>query len=112
MNKNVDPSRTFLVAPLAGAWIEIIVSAAPEDFDKLSLPSRERGLKSIQMLPCWVNHLVAPLAGAWIEIIVSAVPEDFDKVAPLAGAWIEISVDFGIPVSKAASLPSRERGLK
>ncbi len=77
------------VAPLAGAWIEIV------------LPARQ-----------WQNHQVAPLAGAWIEILVAksskhttsslpsrerglkyvlnvqGVPEQ--DVAPLAGAWIEI----------------------
>ena len=39
-----------MVAPLAGAWIEIIFW-------------RLRGL----------SHSVAPLAGAWIEIIIAAI---------------------------------------
>ena len=56
----------------------------------LSLPSRERGLKSF---------------GTVVRV-------GFDIVAPFAGAWIEISIsskrrDEGFP-----SLPSRERGLK
>ncbi len=33
-------------------------------------------------------------------------------VAPLAGAWIEIDYDYLNAVCGAASLPSRERGLK
>ena len=56
------------VAPFAGAWIEIdrrhgITSS------KLSLPSRERGLKFVK----------------------SVLPDQADKVAPFAGAWIEIT---------------------
>ena len=34
-----------LVAPLAGAWIEILYASAPVTSYCLSLPSRERGLK-------------------------------------------------------------------
>ena len=34
------------VAPLAGAWIEIKVKVADTLMDGVSLPSRERGLKS------------------------------------------------------------------
>ena len=60
---------TAVVAPFAGAWIEIDHTAA-------------------------VIHVlrVAPFAGAWIEI-----PEMLNRcatglVAPFAGAWIEIPV--------------------
>ena len=77
-----------MVAPLAGAWIEM---------DGI-LQHTERSL-------------VAPLAGAWIEI-------DHRKrcfwrycVAPLAGAWIEIFFPH-VSLSSGMSLPSRERGLK
>ena len=34
----------------------------------MSLPSRERGLKSITFVVSADGTLVAPLAGAWIEI--------------------------------------------
>ena len=58
---------TLAVAPLVGAWIEII------DVD-------------------WLQTFlfVAPLVGAWIEI--SECPYFLKKclVAPLVGAWIEI----------------------
>ena len=55
------------VAPLVGAWIEIIINN--------------------------INHsmnIVAPLVGAWIEI--DDYPGKFFQymVAPLVGAWIEI----------------------
>ena len=38
-----------VVAPLAGAWIEIIMDVATMDVD-VSLPSRERGLKSFHII--------------------------------------------------------------
>ena len=76
------------VAPLAGAWIEIILSEICEFYCK-SLPSRERGLK-------FMKHCS--------ETKVT-------EVAPLAGAWIEICL-LGAEVASAGSLPSRERGLK
>ena len=80
---------------------------------KLSLPSRERGLKSYcphtdlklktvaPLAGAWIEiqaqlnqaqkQAVAPLAGAWIEITVRSVQRQLYRVAPLAGAWIEIS---------------------
>ena len=78
-----------MVAPLAGAWIEI---------------SNEE--KKI------VGKLVAPLAGAWIEITVLGAETGAGTVAPLAGAWIEIKDVTGNLEKEYLSLPSRERGLK
>ena len=78
-----------MVAPLAGAWIEIS-----------------------ENILCTSYVMVAPLAGAWIEIEKEHTRIDgTQEVAPLAGAWIEIP----IPLDKShllKSLPSRERGLK
>ena len=56
-----------LVAPLAGAWIEIF---------KSTKTTKEAD--------------VAPLAGAWIEIDLAGRSGSGFKVAPLAGAWIEM----------------------
>ena len=78
----------------------------------MSLPSRERGLKSKRFFILIFTIFVAPLAGAWIEItfmgfdppIFQSLPSRerglklflcslivYTKtVAPLAGAWIEI----------------------
>ena len=55
-----------------------------------SLPSRERGLKSVFPLNCMSYKIVAPLAGAWIEILSCLYYITYYYVAPLAGAWIEI----------------------
>ena len=69
--KNIDSIKkklcNFAVAPLAGAWIEIV------------------------RCPCHtLTPMVAPLAGAWIEIFSFFRISHRLLVAPLAGAWIEI----------------------
>ena len=58
---------SLVVAPLAGAWIEILLAE-----------------QEYMLLP------VAPLAGAWIEIAPTCYFYPAPIVAPLAGAWIEI----------------------
>ena len=78
-----------IVAPFAGAWIEIVV-------DVRSL--------------CGAD--VAPFAGAWIEINVLSYEHYTYDVAPFAGAWIEIGGGSTSAVTASESLPSRERGLK
>ena len=60
-----------LVAPLVGAWIEILGYSEPYDWDN-----------------------VAPLVGAWIEIDGKSDSDSGDSVAPLVGAWIEIILDL------------------
>ena len=55
------------VAPFAGAWIEILIKHQ-NSFPVSSLPSRERGLKSWLRSRIGVEKMVAPFAGAWIEI--------------------------------------------
>ena len=57
----------LLVAPSAGAWIEIFMT-----------------------FELYQNKCVAPSAGAWIEIAHSLLFLLFIIVAPSAGAWIEI----------------------
>ena len=79
---------TMVVAPLAGAWIEI-------------------GLTVMLIL----KVIVAPLAGAWIEIVYTTISVFVSCVAPLAGAWIEIQLPSYVD-DVLESLPSRERGLK
>ena len=61
--------NTRAVAPLVGAWIEMIVTP-------LSAPLA----------------FVAPLVGAWIEIQeIKELGKEL-RVAPLVGAWIEIQI--------------------
>ena len=62
-----------------------------------SLPSRERGLKLLELLPRSLLPNVAPFAGAWIEIAKSIWFLSFWSVAPFAGAWIEIGAFVSTP---------------
>ena len=58
----------------------------------VSLPSRERGLKSLSPCSFSDSYRVAPFAGAWIEIQPYLGRQKFGTVAPFAGAWIEIRI--------------------
>ena len=78
------------VAPLAGAWIEIIPEPPPRSM-RLSHPLRVRGLKCRMGRRKRRRKIVAPLAGAWIEMTSVKWNMRMRAVAPLAGAWIEIS---------------------
>ena len=78
-----------VVAPLVGAWIEILLNA-DKTFLKSSLPSWERGLKFCVISYNHTYIIVAPLVGAWIEINVSKTGSCNRYVAPLVGAWIEM----------------------
>ena len=79
----------YSVTPLAGVWIEII-SMKQTIVAKLSLPSRECGLKSI-------------LKKRFYKMF---------PVTPLAGVWIEIGFEYVYGRYYSESLPSRECGLK
>ena len=56
----------------------------------MSLPTRERGLKSTSSCSTITQGEVAPHAGAWIEIDYNRHNTNKQTVAPHAGAWIEI----------------------
>ena len=79
---------SLIVAPFAGAWIEIAL-----------LSTRHR------------RQAVAPFAGAWIEILINRGLYVLAIVAPFAGAWIEIPLSHLLIIFKQ-SLRSPERGLK
>ena len=66
----VQGKYKYTVAPLAGAWIEIKLNTTLALSQAPSLPSRERGLKSLYPVIPFAFAIVAPLAGAWIEIIL------------------------------------------
>ena len=57
-----------IVAPLAGAWIEILT------------------VMSLSLV-----LVVAPLAGAWIEIKLDATTKTLFIIAPLVGAGVEMT---------------------
>ncbi len=111
--------KTKIVTPLAGVWIEI-APKAEGGRRKMSLPSRECGLK-LEYKPDPLNsYTVTPLAGVWIEIIaafafsssaIKSLPSRecglkfrlfyqdryCHAVTPLAGVWIEISSVHAMP---------------
>ena len=77
-----------VVAPYAGAWIEIYI------------PNMQK-----------VRFDVAPYAGAWIEIVCICCSNGSFIVAPYAGAWIEMMNMIKRKLPKM-SHPTRVRGLK
>ncbi len=66
--RNVPVAGDGRVAPFAGAWIEMVLTAGKTITFAKSLPSRERGLKFFTEYMLCTLKVVAPFAGAWIEI--------------------------------------------
>ena len=92
------------VAPFTGAWIEIVKAIATAPMARMSLPSRERGLKLEHvMVDPFVVH-VAPFTGAWIEMSSLDPMLRISNVAPFTGAWIEIN-DTGNTLQHSAVAP-------
>ena len=76
----------------------------------LSLPSRERGLKS-NVIGIVKSGVVAPFAGAWIEICAPFTFSTSFTSLPSRERGLKYAFDKDC-VDFKASLPSRERGLK
>ena len=89
LNVSFGHLNLHLVAPHAGAWIEMRIPVY------------------LLILRC-----VAPHAGAWIEISIDTAFSNSEIVAPHAGAWIEIVLAVCACFKAVSSLPMRERGLK
>ena len=79
-----------MVAPLAGAWIEINGYFVFNEKSNMSLPLRERGLKSIQKDSGLTTYESLPLRERGLKSKGRKVYQRISIVAPLAGAWIEI----------------------
>ena len=90
--------KSLLVAPFVGAWIEINGKSYATKYVALSLPSWERGLKSMFYGSVLDADKVAPFVGAWIEIDRSFLSNTTFDVAPFVGAWIEICVQLNSTV--------------
>ena len=78
-----------IVAPFAGAWIEIVQRKKP-DGESWSLPLRERGLKLIIHLKKKGTYKSLPLRERGLKLSISNSYCVCCNVAPFAGAWIEI----------------------
>ena len=57
-----------MVVPHAGTWIEIQVRVIKRITRDKSFPTRERGLKLMELINCILASIVVPHAGTWIEI--------------------------------------------
>ena len=80
----------LIVAPLTGAWIEIPgISVAW--VDSLSLPSRERGLKSKVYGYRFCRYQSLPSRERGLKLLHLERLRKQSLVAPLTGAWIEIA---------------------
>ena len=78
------------VAPLAGAWIEMLCDTKRAGITPVA-PLAGAWIEISLMIMYLLDSLnVAPLAGAWIEIGQYQMGFCRKIVAPLAGAWIEI----------------------
>ena len=104
----------MIVAPLVGAWIEIVQSCRLQanlscrssrgsvDWNSLNenwyKPGNSRSSRgsvdwNTEDTKADAKKTVAPLVGAWIEIGDMYNITDQFTVAPLVGAWIEINID-------------------
>ena len=82
---SIDIPSALQVAPLAGAWIEILFYTTQRFGHVESPPSRGRGLKFASA--GWVARLSLspPSRGAWIEMMLIDVASIISYVAPFAG---------------------------
>ena len=83
--------KSLLVAPFAGAWIEIAFAFKPSVADPKSLPSRERGLKYSRYTNEEIATLSLPSRERGLKSWRKGAEIRNNTVAPFAGAWIEIS---------------------
>ena len=79
-----------LVTSLAEVWIEIGTVCRVEEDDRVSLPLRKCGLKSVEHQKQFFEMLVTSLAEVWIEIHWDVPPLALTPVTSLAEVWIEI----------------------
>ena len=63
-----------MVAPHAGAWIETLTKRRTRQMQRMSRPTRARGLKHVVRKGGEIAQHVAPHAGAWIETGMPAAP--------------------------------------
>ncbi len=80
----------IVVAPFAGAWIEIQKNNLPYDHYEGSLPSRERGLKYNKIIGKQETEVSLPSRERGLKWTQVHKPICISRVAPFAGAWIEI----------------------
>ena len=95
-----------LVAPYAGAWIEIVAQPVVTNQYGEVAPYAGAWIEIAKRDPSRNRKAVAPYAGAWIEIDIAVALGVSAGVAPYAGAWIEICLSG----TRAAELCRSLRG--
>ena len=100
-----------VVAPRAGAWIEIFHGPLSRGTYRASLPVRERGLKFFYFFKLCLCTPSLPVRERGLKSTSDLVRCMTETVAPRAGAWIEIRETLERK-KMDTSLPVRERGLK
>ena len=86
----VYTSPAFAVAPFAGAWIEISLDRLSQGFGSMSLPSRERGLKLGNNGNPNGATVSLPSRERGLKLLFPLESSAPAPVAPFAGAWIEM----------------------
>ena len=92
-------------------WIEIFSAPPPQIKAKMSLPSRECGLKLAYPMPIRANMIVTPFAGVWIEMCICLQKSTASSSLPSR----ECGLKYHSTTNRSkyfSSLPSRECGLK
>ena len=103
MRCNIARFCACIVAPLAGAWIEISAFRGSR-LSIASLPSRERGLKSVCYNVYVDKWMSLPSRERGLKYGYGQKRNVRGAVAPLAGAWIEIpSIKEGEQMAKRRS---------
>ncbi len=99
-----------MVAPRAGAWVEIVQRRGAERLP-VSRPVRARGLKfdggHLKM-----KEEVAPRAGAWVEILVGQGGDAPALSRPVRARGLKLAHDLSKVILELQSRPVRARGLK
>ncbi len=90
VNSEFDITDQENVAPFTGAWIEISWKV-PADVEKLSHPSRVRGLKLDDKAGVYVLVVSHPSRVRGLKLVLQVLSASFAQVAPFTGAWIEIN---------------------
>ena len=94
-----------MVAPHAGAWIEIHRRPHRTNAAIVVAPHAGAWIEILPSCPWSRASSVAPHAGAWIEIGRRVRTMKCITVAPHAGAWIEMRIAYAIAVHVEGRAP-------
>ena len=112
IEQQAQSAREYRVAPLAGAWIEIVFAVIADIVQESSLPSRERGLKWSLVDSALMENKSLPSRERGLKFELIGVRRANDKRSlPSRERGLKYYIRSVI-ADPLPSLPSRERGLK